>query len=86
MEEPERYREDGMKNAQTPYSIVLKTYWKRLLAVGGVWFLYNFLVYPFNMYSSYLIDIILPQEEVYLYSHLLSNVRKPWSKLWDIQP
>jgi len=66
MEEPERYREDGMKNADTPYSLVFKTYWKRLLAVGGVWFLYNFLVYPFNMYSSYIIDIILPPGEVYL--------------------
>ena len=64
MEEPERYREDGMRNAQTPYALVIKTYWKRLLAVGGVWFLYNFLVYPFNMYSSYIIDIILPPEEV----------------------
>jgi hypothetical protein len=64
MEEPERYREDGMRNAQTPYALVFKTYWKRLLAVGGIWFLYNFLVYPFNMYSSYIIDIILPPEEV----------------------
>jgi len=49
MEEPERYREDGMR---------------RLLAIGGVWFLYNFLIYPFNMYSSYIIDLILPAEEV----------------------
>jgi MFS family permease len=66
MQEPQRYREDGMRHAQTPYHLVLKTYWKRLLAVGGVWFLYNFLVYPFNMYSSYIIDIILPPEEVRL--------------------
>jgi MFS family permease len=65
MEEPERYQEDGMRNAKTPYALVFKTYWKRLLAVGGVWFLYNFMVYPFNMYSSYIIDIILPPGEVY---------------------
>ena len=64
MKEPERYREDGMRNVLTPYALVFKTYWKRLLAVGGIWFLYNFLVYPFNMYSSYIIDIILPPEEV----------------------
>lgn len=67
MEEPERYREDGMKNAQTPYAIVFKAYWKKLFAVAGTWFLYNFLVYPFNMYSSYVIDIILPPEKVYHY-------------------
>ena len=65
MEEPERYREDGMKNANTPYVLVIKTYWKRLLAVGGTWFLYNFLVYPFNVYSSYIVDIILPPEKVF---------------------
>lgn len=65
MEEPERYQEDGMRNFQTPYVLVFKTYWKRLLTIGGIWFLYNFLVYPFNMYSSYIVDIILPDGEVY---------------------
>ena len=65
MEEPERYREDGMKNAETPYSLVVKTYWRPLLVVGGVWFLYNFLVYPFNIYSSYILYIILSPGEVF---------------------
>jgi hypothetical protein len=76
MDEPERFREDGMKNAQTPYSLVIKTYWRRLLAVGGVWFLYNFLVYPFNMYSSYILDIIIPPEEVYIFLRY-SNLENP---------
>ena len=85
MDEPERYREDGMKNAQTPYSLVVKTYWRRLLAVGGVWFFYNFLVYPFNMYSSYILDIIIPPEEVFLPHLCRFSFRKQWSRLWDIR-
>jgi len=56
MDEPERYKRDSMKNAKIPYLLVFKRYWVSLLAISFIWFLYDFIVYPFGIYSSTILD------------------------------
>ncbi|KAF7759884.1 hypothetical protein Agabi119p4_11579 [Agaricus bisporus var. burnettii] len=56
MEEPERYRKDGMQYAKIPYLLVLKKYWPRLAAISFVWFLFDFVAFPFGIFSSTIID------------------------------
>ncbi|KAF9451867.1 MFS Git1p-related glycerophosphoinositol and glycerophosphocholine permease [Macrolepiota fuliginosa MF-IS2] len=56
MDEPERFKKDSMKHAKIPYLLVLKRYWVSLLAISFVWFLYDFIVYPFSIYSSTILD------------------------------
>ncbi|KIK62446.1 hypothetical protein GYMLUDRAFT_41888 [Collybiopsis luxurians FD-317 M1] len=58
MKEPERYKKDSMKYAKIPYWLVIRRYWKSLAAISAVWFLYDFIVYPFGIYSATVIDNI----------------------------
>ncbi|KAF5392349.1 hypothetical protein D9757_001445 [Collybiopsis confluens] len=58
MKEPERYQKDSMKHTKIPYSLVIRRYWKSLAAVSFVWCLYDFIVYPFSIYSGIVIDNI----------------------------
>ncbi|QUC21802.1 uncharacterized protein UV8b_06043 [Ustilaginoidea virens] len=51
LKEPEEFSREAMRK-KTPYWLVLKFYWFRLLCVSMVWFLYNFSVYAFGIYSS----------------------------------
>ncbi|KAM0497176.1 hypothetical protein ACHAP8_007080 [Fusarium lateritium] len=51
LKEPEEFAKQSMRR-QTPYSLVLRYYWFRLLSVSMVWFLYNFSSYAFGIYSS----------------------------------
>ncbi|KDQ14967.1 hypothetical protein BOTBODRAFT_187665 [Botryobasidium botryosum FD-172 SS1] len=57
--EPERYKKDSMKHARVPYWLVIKRYWANCLAIGVTWFIYDFIVYPFGLYSSTVIDSII---------------------------
>lgn len=52
IDEPERYKKDSMKHAKIPYMLVIRRYWVSLAAISVVWFLYNFIVYPFGLYSA----------------------------------
>ncbi|KAL9715609.1 glycerophosphoinositol permease [Leucoagaricus gongylophorus] len=56
MDEPERFKKDSMRDTKIPYFLVLKRYWVSLLAISFTWFLYDFIVYPFGIYSSTIID------------------------------
>ncbi|KAF8199592.1 putative metabolite transporter [Pholiota molesta] len=58
MEEPARYKKDSMKHARIPYMLVLRRYGGSLAAISATWFLYDFIVYPFGIYSSIIIDRI----------------------------
>ncbi|KAH6993650.1 major facilitator superfamily domain-containing protein [Fusarium venenatum] len=51
LKEPEEFTKQSMRR-QTPYWLVLRYYWFRLLSVSMVWFLYNFSSYAFGIYSS----------------------------------
>jgi hypothetical protein len=40
----------------TPWLLVMKFYWWRLLLVSSIWFMYDFCSYSFTLYSSDIID------------------------------
>ncbi|KZT41811.1 MFS general substrate transporter [Sistotremastrum suecicum HHB10207 ss-3] len=58
MEEPSRYKRDSMKRAKVPYMLIFKRYWLRLAAICITWFIYDFITYPFGIYSSSVLDVI----------------------------
>ncbi|KAF8583045.1 MFS Git1p-related glycerophosphoinositol and glycerophosphocholine permease [Ramaria rubella] len=60
MEEPTRFKKDSMKNTTVPYLLILKRYWVRLAAVSVTWFIYDFITYPFGLYSSTVLDSVEP--------------------------
>ncbi|KAK6073913.1 MFS phospholipid transporter [Seiridium cupressi] len=52
LKEPEEFSRNSMKNTKTPYSLVFKYYGFRLFIVSLIWFIYDFSVYAFGIYSS----------------------------------
>jgi len=52
MEEPTRYKKSSMKNVRIPYSLIFKRYWRGFLGISLAWFIYDFITYPFGIYSS----------------------------------
>ncbi|KAJ6782827.1 hypothetical protein PWT90_10916 [Aphanocladium album] len=55
LEEPEDFTKNSMRR-HTPYLLVFKFYGFRLFLVSLVWFLYNFSVYAFGIYSSTIVS------------------------------
>ncbi|KAF9645102.1 MFS Git1p-related glycerophosphoinositol and glycerophosphocholine permease [Thelephora ganbajun] len=58
MEEPERYRRDSMRDAKIPYWLIIKRYWVGLVAISISWFVYDFITYPFGLYSTTVVNNI----------------------------
>ncbi|PPQ69138.1 hypothetical protein CVT24_000004 [Panaeolus cyanescens] len=56
MDEPTRYKKDSMKYTKIPYMLVLRRYGWSLAKVSFIWFLYDFVVYPFALYSSVILN------------------------------
>ncbi|KAF8887077.1 MFS Git1p-related glycerophosphoinositol and glycerophosphocholine permease [Infundibulicybe gibba] len=56
MEESPRYKTDSMKYASIPYILILRRYGVRLAAISSVWFLYDFIAYPFGIYASAILN------------------------------
>jgi len=52
MEEPSRFKKDGMTRVKIPYGLIIKRYWVGLTALSLSWFVYDFITYPFGLYSS----------------------------------
>ncbi|TFY82135.1 hypothetical protein EWM64_g1879 [Hericium alpestre] len=52
MQEPTRFRKDSMRDVQIPYLLIFRRYWPSLAAVSFTWFLYDFITYPFGIYST----------------------------------
>lgn len=59
LQEPEEFKRESMKHTKIPYGLVLRFYWKRLLVVGAIWFLYDFSSYSFGIYSSTIVTQII---------------------------
>ncbi|KAG8745140.1 hypothetical protein FRC10_008752 [Ceratobasidium sp. 414] len=59
MTEPTRYQRDSMRNAKVPYWLIFKRYWVGLAAISLTWFIYDFITYPFGIYSSTIVDSII---------------------------
>ncbi|KAI0787864.1 metabolite transporter, partial [Fomes fomentarius] len=58
MEEPTRFKKDAMVRGKVPYLLILRRYWVSLAAISATWFLYDFIVYPFGLFSSTVTDTV----------------------------
>ncbi|MCJ1411383.1 hypothetical protein MMC19_005472 [Ptychographa xylographoides] len=59
LQEPEEFKRESMRNTKTPWWLVIKFYWFRLLVVSLIWFIYDFSSYSFSIYSSSWLTTIL---------------------------
>ncbi|KAI8100186.1 major facilitator superfamily domain-containing protein [Halteromyces radiatus] len=55
MADSKQYRENAMKK-KVPYWLIIKRYWRKLLAVSFTWFVYDFISYPNGVFSSVIIN------------------------------
>jgi len=58
MEDPVRYKKDSMKFAKVPYMLIFRRYWVSLFGISATWFIYDFITYPFGIYSSTVVNNI----------------------------
>ncbi|KAI0033557.1 MFS Git1p-related glycerophosphoinositol and glycerophosphocholine permease [Vararia minispora EC-137] len=58
MENPTSWKKNSMAKVRIPYWLVIKRYWPTLLAISTTWFIYDFITYPFGLYSSTIVDTI----------------------------
>lgn len=63
--EPEQFSKHNMKRTKTPYWLVIKYYGPRLVVVSLIWFIYDFSAYAFGIYSSTILNIIIPDGDLY---------------------
>lgn len=54
LSDSEQYQKHAIQR-QVPYRLALKFYWKALLGCCSAWFLYDFVVYPFNLLAPTLV-------------------------------
>ncbi|GFF43595.1 probable metabolite transport protein GIT1 [Aspergillus udagawae] len=54
-----QYRKHAIKS-KYPYMLVLKRYWKPMLGTSLAWFCYDFISYPFGIFSSTIISQLGP--------------------------
>lgn len=52
LQEPEAFKRNTMVHAKTPWVLIFKRYWARLLVVSTIWFIYDYSSYAFGTYSS----------------------------------
>ncbi|KAL4888155.1 major facilitator superfamily domain-containing protein [Aspergillus ambiguus] len=60
------YKKSAMKNQQVPYWLAIKKYWRPLLGVCGSWFIYNYISYPFGLFSSTIVGRVNPDSSLTL--------------------
>lgn len=65
LKEPESYSRNNFNHGKTPYWLAIKYYWPRLLLVMAIWFIYDFLTYPFSIYSSAWLEVIAPNRSLW---------------------
>ncbi|KAK4164551.1 major facilitator superfamily domain-containing protein [Cladorrhinum sp. PSN259] len=66
LKEPEEYRKNSMKYAKIPYRLVLRFYGWRLFIVSAVWFIYDFSIYSFGIFSTSILSSIFDQDKANL--------------------
>ncbi|KAI4851643.1 MFS phospholipid transporter Git1 [Aureobasidium sp. EXF-8845] len=59
LQEPEAYKRNTMAKCKTPWMLILKKYWFRLLIVSTIWFIYDYSSYAFGTYSAPSVDNVL---------------------------
>lgn len=65
IKDSDNFKKTKFKNTRIPYWSVFKFYWFRLICISIIWFVYDFSAYAFGIYSSTIINIIIPDEDLY---------------------
>ncbi|KAI6099619.1 metabolite transporter [Pisolithus sp. B1] len=55
---PDPDHRSKLDDLRIPYSLTLRRYWKNVLGLSLAWFIYDFIMYPFGIYSSTVINNI----------------------------
>ena len=63
--EPETFRKNNFKRTRPPYILALRYYGPRLVVICIVWMLYNFISFPFGIYGSQIINLLVPGGDLY---------------------
>lgn len=59
MDEPTRYKQGAMaRGVSVPYWLIFKRYWRPFTGIAIAWFIYDFIVYPFGIYTGTIVDNI----------------------------
>ncbi|KAI0346084.1 MFS Git1p-related glycerophosphoinositol and glycerophosphocholine permease [Trametopsis cervina] len=58
MDEPQHYKRASLHRARTPYWLVFKRYWVPCTGIALAWFFYDFIVYPFGIFATPIINNI----------------------------
>lgn len=58
MQNPTRYQKDSMTRVKTPYLLIFRRYWRDFTGICIAWFIYDFVTYPFGIYSSTVVNNI----------------------------
>ncbi|KIW76254.1 hypothetical protein Z517_11000 [Fonsecaea pedrosoi CBS 271.37] len=60
MVESSQYRKHAIKQ-NIPYWLIIKRYWKPIVGTSLAWFMYDFVTYPFGIFSSTIIGQLNPK-------------------------
>ncbi|CDK24473.1 unnamed protein product [Kuraishia capsulata CBS 1993] len=63
--EGEAFTKTNFKGVRVPYGAIIKFYWFRLIIVAVIWWIYDFSVYAFGIYSSTILAEIIPDGDLY---------------------
>ncbi|KAI0767970.1 major facilitator superfamily domain-containing protein [Irpex lacteus] len=58
MDEPAHFKKNSITRGRTPYWLIFKRYWLQWAGISLAWFLYDFITYPFGIYSSTIVNNI----------------------------
>ncbi|CAK7205775.1 hypothetical protein SEUCBS139899_008554 [Sporothrix eucalyptigena] len=58
-----QYRKHAMKK-DIPYRLVIQRYWKPMLGTSLAWFMYDFVTYPFGIFSSSIVSTLNPNNTI----------------------
>ncbi|THH29999.1 hypothetical protein EUX98_g4190 [Antrodiella citrinella] len=58
MDEPPHYKKNAIVRGRTPYWLIIKRYWFPFTGICITWFCYDFITYPFGLYTSTIVNNI----------------------------
>ncbi|KAF9359984.1 Plasma membrane permease, mediates uptake of glycerophosphoinositol and glycerophosphocholine [Mortierella sp. AD094] len=59
------FKKNSIKR-NVPYLLIIRRYWKYLLGTAGTWFLYDFIAYPFGIFSGTIIDMAIGTDATFV--------------------
>ncbi|KAK9366459.1 major facilitator superfamily domain-containing protein [Lipomyces kononenkoae] len=66
LEEPDQFTKNTMRHVRrVPYLLIIRYYWFRLCIVSIIWFIYDFSAYSFGLYTTSILDVIIPNGTLY---------------------